>query len=105
MQDNVLVVAQGHDHPLLFTDALEASQLYWVSGAAPVAGTRLAAQTRYRQADQDCLVTVMENGRCELSFEQEQRAVTPGQSVVLYRNEECLGGGVIERAWRRSAAA
>jgi len=105
MEDNTLVVAQGHDHPLLFSDSLEASQLHWVSGTAPVAGTRLTAKTRYRQSDQDCLVTVMESGRCQLRFEQKQRAVTPGQSVVLYQDDECLGGGVIERAWRQSAAA
>lgn len=105
MQNNTLVVAQGHDHPLLFTDSLEASQLHWVSGTAPAAGTALVAKTRYRQSDQVCLITVMESGRCHLSFGEPQRAVTPGQSVVLYRDQECLGGGVIERAWRESAAA
>ena len=105
MQDNILVVAQGHDHPLLFTDYLEASQLHWVSGSAPATETRLAAKTRYRQSDQPCRITMIGSERCELSFAKPQRAVTAGQSVVLYRDQECLGGGIIERAWRRSAPA
>ena len=95
LDNNVLYVGQGHDHPWLMSGALWADQLNWVSGAAPRPGTRLTAKVRYRQADQACTVAALEDGRLHLCFDQAQRAVTPGQSVVLYHDEECLGGGII----------
>jgi tRNA-specific 2-thiouridylase len=94
---NLLYVGQGHDHPWLFSDRLIASHLAWVTGQAPVNGTRLTAKVRYRQADQDCLVERIRDDRMEIVFDQPQRAVTPGQSVVLYRDDECLGGGIIDQ--------
>jgi tRNA-specific 2-thiouridylase len=54
------------------------------------------AKTRYRQADQACFVQPLEDGRCKAVFDQPQRAITPGQSVVFYQGEVCLGGGIIE---------
>ena len=96
LERNILFVGQGHDHPLLQSTRLSASQLSWVSGVAPIAGTRLAAKNRYRQPDQDCLVESVENDCLILEFEQPQRAVTPGQSVVLYQGDICLGGGIID---------
>lgn len=96
MERNVLIAAQGHNHPLLFSQSLQASQLSWVDGAGPAAPYRCRAKTRYRQSDQACTITRMENGQCEVVFEEPQRAVTPGQSVVFYDDEVCLGGGVIE---------
>jgi len=54
------------------------------------------AKTRYRQADQACFVEPLKNNRCRVTFKQQQRAITPGQSVVFYAGESCLGGGVIE---------
>jgi tRNA-specific 2-thiouridylase len=95
---NVLYVGQGHDHPWLFSSLVVAEQLSWVSGEAPAKGTRLTAKLRYRQADQPCTVQAIEHGRMQLAFDAPQRAVTPGQSVVLYRGDECLGGGVIDWA-------
>jgi len=96
LDNNVLYAAQGHEHPWLLSTKLEARQLAWVSGEAPLSGTRLTAKVRYRQQDQ--LVTVMEidTDQMLLKFDQPQRAVTPGQSVVLYDGDVCLGGGVIE---------
>lgn len=96
LERNVLVVGQGHDHPWLFAGALEAGTLDWCDQRTLAAPLRCRAKTRYRQPDQDCLVEPLEDGRCRVSFDVPQRAVTPGQSVVFYQSEECLGGGVIE---------
>lgn len=97
LAENALVVAQGHDHPLLFSSQLTASDLNWVAGQAPEAPLRLSAKTRYRQNDQACTLTSIEGDRCTVIFDTPQRAMTPGQSVVFYQGDECLGGGIIER--------
>ncbi len=94
---NVLIVAQGTDHPRLYKNALRLSQIHWISGEAPKLPLRCRAKTRYRQPDQDCIVSVSE-GDYVVHFDQPQRAITPGQSAVLYLDDVCLGGGVIEQA-------
>jgi tRNA-specific 2-thiouridylase len=91
---NELIVVQGHDHPRLLSRTLSAESLAWVSGEPPRAGSRLAAKTRYRQADAPCRI-VRSDATLEVEFDEPQWAVTPGQSVVLYEGEICLGGGVI----------
>ncbi len=93
---NVLVAVQGGQHPLLFSQSLTASTIDWVDGLGPQLPCRCTAQTRYRQDDQACTVESDGNGGYKVSFDQPQRAVTPGQSVVFYQAERCLGGGVIE---------
>jgi tRNA-specific 2-thiouridylase len=98
LTQDILYVGQGLDHPWLMSTRLMARQLNWVSGTAPQVGSRLSAKVRYRQADQACRVIAISEDDLELSFERPQRAVTPGQSVVLYDGEECLGGGIIEWA-------
>jgi len=97
MQRNTLWAVQGHDHPALLSDALSAQDLSWTSGQGvpDLRAKALTAKTRYRQADVVCQVDAMNAKELKLSFEQAQWAVTPGQSVVLYSEEECLGGGVI----------
>lgn len=93
---NVLVVVQGTDHPLLYTNHLIAQQAHWINGTPPLSTFTCTAKTRYRQPDQECVVTLIANGTLDVSFEQPQRAVTPGQSVVFYQDDICLGGAVIE---------
>jgi tRNA-specific 2-thiouridylase len=92
---NRLVVVQGHDHPLLYRGELKAQDASWISGIAPARGSRHTAKTRYRQADSACSVVRSADGTLALEFAQPQWAVTPGQSVVLYAGEVCLGGAVI----------
>ena len=99
---NTLRVVQGHDHPWLHSRGLVFDDASWVAGQPPASGA-LAAKARYRQADAACvfgLATTPELGsqRFRLAFEQDQWAVTPGQSAVLYDGEVCLGGGVIVSA-------
>jgi len=93
--ENVLLVAQGNETHWLYSSMLRASELSWVAGMAPAAEFRCTAKTRYRQIDQACVVRIGVAG-CDVQFDMPQRAVTPGQSVVFYRDEECLGGGVID---------
>jgi len=93
---NELIVVQGHDHPLLLSRRLRAEDLAWVSGAAPQARSSYGAKTRYRQVDAACRVDRVGEEDLEVEFSTPQWAVTPGQSVVLYREEVCLGGGVIQ---------
>ena len=94
LDHNRLVVAQGHDHPLLYRNTLEAEQLHWPAGAPPERRFRCQARCRHRQPLQDCEVTIT-GDTMAVRFDQPQRAITPGQSVVLYRAGECLGGGII----------
>jgi tRNA-specific 2-thiouridylase len=93
---NVLVVVQGNDHRRLFRDGLRSRQLFWVDGQGPSLPLRCMAKTRYRQPDQACRVQALGDGGIEVVFDQPQRAVTPGQSVVFYDDDVCLGGGVID---------
>ncbi len=97
LDNNVLIVGQGHDHPRLFRDQLRARQLSWCNGLAPAApGERFecTAKVRYRQADQRCTLR-LDGDAAEVRFDAPQRAVTPGQSIVFYAGEVCLGGGTI----------
>jgi tRNA-specific 2-thiouridylase len=99
--NNTLWVVQGHDHPWLLSPQLQATDVSWCAGRAPAPGA-YAAKTRYRQADAPCsylsLPTAEGQAGFELDFAQDQWAVTPGQSAVLYDGEVCLGGGVIHSA-------
>jgi tRNA-specific 2-thiouridylase len=96
MVHNELHVVQGHDHPWLVAAGLTADDCSWTAGTAPEL-ERLAAKTRYRQADAPCRFQPTPDGFA-LQFDQPQWAVTPGQSAVLYDGEVCLGGGVISAA-------
>lgn len=100
---NVLIAVQGKQHDLLFTDWLTASEIFWISGECPALPLRCHAKIRYRQSDQACTVSRNENGEYFVTFDAPQRAITPGQSVVFYDGDICLGGGVIENTGKHSA--
>ena len=95
---NILRVVQGVNHPALFNRRLRTGRLHWIAGSAPRLPLACTARIRYRQSDQPCLVTGAPEGAGIVEFREPQRAVTPGQSVVFYDGEVCLGGGVIEAA-------
>ncbi len=94
---NVLVVVQGHDHPLLYRPEVVAQEMHWIAGTPPDAATlaNLGAKTRYRMPDATCRVGLEEDRRCRATFDTPQWAPTPGQYLVLYEGDICLGGGVI----------
>ncbi len=97
LTNNVLSVVQGHDHPALFSQFVFVHDLHWVSGKPPASEFKCRAKSRYRQADQACTVETLNDKQIFVSFNDPQRAITPGQSMVLYDDDVCLGGGVIER--------
>lgn len=93
---NILMIGQGNDHPLLFSQHLICEQMHWIKGMAPKTPLHCTAKTRYRQVEQSCLLSKIGDNLYQVEFEQPQRAITPGQSVVFYQDDVCLGGGVIK---------
>ncbi len=96
LERNVLIVGQGNNNPLLFSRALSADAIYWINGE-PELPAGLTAKVRYRQGDQNCRLQKNESGHYLVVFDEPQRAVTPGQSVVFYQDDICLGGGIIDQ--------
>lgn len=103
MDANVLYVAQGADHVALYRDTLIADNAHWIR--RPRAGTAVTAKTRYRQTDQPCRLEFLTGSDVRVTFAQAQRALTPGQAVVFYADEECLGGARIVTVERAPALA
>jgi len=97
MANNHLIVVQGHDHPALLAPRLAALDSHWISDNLPSLDQSYTAKTRYRQTDADCHFNQIVDNRCEIDFDEAQWAVTPGQSVVVYDGEVCLGGAIIEQ--------
>jgi tRNA-specific 2-thiouridylase len=97
LQHNILYVAQGHQHPALFAQGLIAEDPYWVAGYPPGQRFRAAVKCRYRQPDQPATVEILKDGTLRVEFDTPQRAVTPGQAVVFYQGDECLGGATIRQ--------
>jgi tRNA-specific 2-thiouridylase len=96
LETNTLIVVTAHDDPLLYSQSLVASNLHWVSGEAPPLPYICTAKTRYRQDDSACTITDITTDKISVKFDEPQWAVTPGQSVVFYQDEVCLGGGIID---------
>lgn len=95
--NNRLIVVQGHDHAALLAPRLAALDSHWISGKVPALEHSYTAKTRYRQSDAACHFAAFSSDRCEIDFAEAQWAVTPGQSVVVYEGEVCLGGAIIEQ--------
>jgi len=100
LANNILIVVDGHDHPLLYSQSLVAIDLHWVAGKSPNLPLVCSAKTRYRQQDAACTIESADDSTCVVHFQEPQWAVTPGQSVVFYQDEECLGGGIINEIVR-----
>lgn len=96
IESNTLIVAQGKDHPALYKSTLIASHLHWIQGTPPALPFKTQAKIRYRQSDQACMIYSFNENQVKIDFKEPQRAVTPGQSVVFYEGDVCLGGGIIE---------
>lgn len=96
VENNILIAAQGHEHPRLMSAGLIAQQLDWVSREPLTQPMRCVVKTRYRQEDIPCTVTPLGDDKISVRFDNPVAAVTPGQSAVFYQDEVCLGGGVIE---------
>lgn len=96
LQRNELVVVRGEEHPALYAKRLIAKEINWLI-EAPQAGDQISctAKTRYRQTDQACIASVDASGQVTVQFNEPQRAMTPGQYVVFYQGDACIGGGVI----------
>lgn len=94
LKRNVLVVVQGDQHPALFKDTLTASSIHWIN-QAPTLPFTCHAKTRYRQPDQACSIEALDSDSTRITFSEPQRAITPGQSIVFYQEDICLGGGII----------
>ena len=99
---NTLVVAQGHDHPLLTSGALTTERIHWLIDQR-TAPFRCSVKVRYRQNDQSAVFEPLPDGTARIAFEAPQRAVTPGQYAVVYEGDRCLGGAVIATTWPRAA--
>ncbi|KIQ94014.1 tRNA-specific 2-thiouridylase mnmA [Anoxybacillus thermarum] len=100
LKENVLYVAQGFDNELLYSDAIIATNVNWISDRKPHESISCTAKFRYRQPDVPVTVEMIDETTARVSFSQRVRAVTPGQAVVFYHGEQCLGGGTIDQVFR-----
>jgi tRNA-specific 2-thiouridylase len=99
LASNILVVAQGHHHPRLFYTACTIGELHWINDMDIDLPFACTAKIRYRQQDEPCLIDSIEGSSAVIKFDQAQRAITPGQAIVFYQQDLCLGGGTIEHAF------
>ena len=105
LERNRLIVVQGREHRVLYSDRLTAVNPTWISGTAPKCNWVYGAKTRYRQKDAPCTLLAADDESCVVDFAEPQWAVTPGQSAVIYESRVCLGGAIIESTETRDAAA
>lgn len=101
LERNVLYVGQGFHHEKLYSDSIIADKVSWVSNIEKSQEFECTAKFRYRQEDHKVTVRLLENEQVQVLFHQPIRAITPGQSAVFYQGEECLGGGTIEKVFKK----
>ena len=95
ISNNELIVVQGHTHPALYNTKLTASNIHWISGDSPTVNN-LKAKIRYRGKEKPCEIETLNDNMILVTFKEPCFAITPGQSIVFYENNICLGGGLIE---------
>ncbi|MNE75176.1 tRNA-specific 2-thiouridylase MnmA [compost metagenome] len=103
LERNILYVVQGEDHPSLYSESLIATGMNWILPDHGTEAIRCTAKFRYRQPDQGVTVTMKDNGEAHIVFDKPQKAITPGQAVVLYDGDICLGGGTIDKVQKVNA--
>jgi tRNA-specific 2-thiouridylase len=102
LEKNVLYVDQGFDNELLFSDSITATNISWVSDKLPEGEVVCTAKFRYRQEDHAVTVKMMDETTAQVIFDKPIRAITPGQAVVFYKDDECLGGGTIDEVFKKN---
>jgi tRNA-specific 2-thiouridylase len=105
LTNNILYVVQGANHPRLYSHGLVANDVNWIAGYPPSSTFTCTAKFRYRQPDQEVIVSMRDQQTVDVFFKQPQKAVTPGQSVVFYQGDVCLGGGTIDQVIRKNIDA
>ncbi|ELI1754795.1 tRNA 2-thiouridine(34) synthase MnmA [Listeria monocytogenes] len=103
LKENVLFVEQGFHHETLYSDSLIATDISFTTNAAKPKTIECTAKFRYRQTDTKVNVHLREDGTAEVVFADPVRAITPGQAVVFYDGDICLGGGTIDTVWKNGA--
>ena len=98
ISSNTLYVIQGNKSPELYSSGLTARNVHWIENNTPKYPVECAAKTRYRQPDQTCLITMQIDNSIQVLFDTPQKAIAPGQYVVFYDHDRCLGGGIITSA-------
>jgi tRNA-specific 2-thiouridylase len=102
LKENILYVEQGFHNELLYSDEITATNISWISDIPKDSGFSCTAKFRYRQEDHGVTVHYMDDNNVRIIFDEPVRAVTPGQAVVFYQGDECLGGGTINDIFRSS---
>lgn len=105
LEKNILYVVQGEQHASLYSESLTATGMNWILPVKSGDTIRCTAKFRYRQPDQGVSVTIGEDGNAHIVFDKPQKAITPGQAVVLYDGNVCLGGGTIDKVKKVDPAA
>lgn len=98
--NNTLYVAQGSQHPRLYAQGLICGPIHWLTNQHNELPLTCYAKTRYRQMEQACMISPPDGNTHYVMFSNLQRAITPGQYVVFYDKNQCLGGAVIEQIIR-----
>lgn len=97
LSNNHLIIAQNQNHPMLYAQGLECGPIHWLLPEPPPLPFTCYAKIRYRQTEQPCLISPLQNSQHFVMFSDPTRAITPGQSIVFYHQNQCLGGAVIEK--------